>query len=142
MQNLDQILHTKGSTVYFVEPETTVHEAVAMMNERHVGALPVMKGEKLVGIVSERDVARKVVLSARPVNETHVSDIMTSQVVVGQPQLSVQEAMTLMTDKRIRHLPIVANDRVSGMISIGDLVKAVIEEQKFIIHQLENYITT
>ena len=115
-------------------------EAIRMMADRHVGALLVMRGTELAGILSERDYARKVVLLGRSSAETPVWQIMTSPVVTVSPESSVQDCMRLMTDRRIRHLPVMEGGRVIGMISIGDLVKAVIEEQQKTIEQLETYI--
>jgi len=118
-----------------------VLQALEMMAAKNVGALLVMEGEKLAGIFSERDYARKVVLEGRTSKDTSVGDIMSSKVVCVTPQQSIEDCMALMTDKRIRHLPVIEGDRVLGIISVGDVVKAVISEQTFVISQLEHYIT-
>jgi CBS domain-containing protein len=112
------------------------------MDEKKAGAILVMEGNHLEGIVSERDVARKVILGGRDARATPVREIMTARVVCGRPEMKVDEAMAIMTDKRIRHLPVADGNRVVGVISIGDLVKETIEEQKFVISQLEHYITS
>lgn len=134
------LLDRKGRAIFSIEPDVPVLEAVRMMAERRVGALLVMRGSELAGIVSERDYARKVVLLGRSSAETPVSQIMTSSVVTVSPDSSVQDCMRLMTERHIRHLPVMEHGRVVGMISIGDLVKAVIEEQQQTIEQLESYI--
>jgi CBS domain-containing protein len=134
------LLESKGGAVYGVEPEDPVLEAIQLMAEHHVGALVVMKGNELAGIVSERDYARKVILLGRSSSETPVWQIMASPVVTVTPMQSVQDCMRLMTEHRFRHLPVVDSGRVVGVISIGDLVKAVIEEQRQTIEQLESYI--
>jgi len=135
-----QLLERKGRAIFSVEPETPVLEAIRAMAAHHVGALLVMQGEALRGIVSERDYARKVILLGRSSADTPVRDIMSSPVITVSPDTSVQTCMQLMTDKRVRHLPVVDAARVVGMVSIGDLVKAVIAEQQQQIEQLEQYI--
>jgi CBS domain-containing protein len=140
MTTVRHLLDGKGRALFSIEPEDPVLEAVRMMADRHVGALLVMRGTELVGILSERDYARKVVLLGRSSAETPVWQIMTSPVITVVPDNSVQDCMRLMTERRIRHLPVVDGGRVVGMISIGDLVKAVIEEQQQTIEQLETYI--
>jgi CBS domain-containing protein len=135
-----QLLEGKGNAIYYVEPEDPVLEAIRLMADRHVGALLVMKGEELVGIVSERDYARKVILLGRSSNATPVWQIMSSPVHTVTPDQSVQDCMRLMTERRIRHLPVLEKGRVVGVISIGDLVKAVMEDQQHTIEQLEEYI--
>lgn len=142
MTTLNDILRTKGTEVYSVRATDTVFDVMLLMKEKGVGALLVMDGDAVAGIVSERDVARKVTLLERPVRETRAGEIMTERVTAGAPGQSVQESMAVMTDKRIRHLPVLDQGRVVGMISIGDLVKAVIDEQQFKITQLEHYITS
>ena len=134
------LLDRKGRALFSIEPEDPVLEAIRMMADHHVGALLVMRGTELAGIVSERDYARKVVLLGRSSAETPVWQIMTSPVITVSLDTSVQDCMRLMTERRIRHLPVVDGGRVLGMISIGDLVKAVIEEQQQTIEQLESYI--
>jgi CBS domain-containing protein len=140
MTTVRQLLERKGRAVHAVAPQTAVLEAIRAMAEHHVGALLVMKGETLEGIVSERDYARKVILLGRSSSDTPVRDIMTAQVLTVSPDTTVQQCMQLVTDKRVRHLPVLEGARVVGMISIGDLVKAVIEEQQAHIEQLESYI--
>ena len=135
-----QLLERKARAIYAVEPQAPVLEAIRLMAERHVGALLVMTGETLAGIVSERDYARKVILMGRSSADTPVRDIMSSPVITVSPDTSVQTCMQLMTEKRVRHLPVTDGGRVIGMVSIGDLVKAVMAEQQQQIEQLENYI--
>jgi CBS domain-containing protein len=140
MTTVRHLLDGKGRALFSIEPEDPVLEAIRMMADRHVGALLVMRGTELAGILSERDYARKVVLLGRSSAETPVWQIMTSPVITVSPDNSVQDCMRLMTERRIRHLPVTEGGRVVGMISIGDLVKAVIEEQQQTIEQLETYI--
>ncbi|GAC1453437.1 MAG: CBS domain-containing protein [Steroidobacteraceae bacterium] len=134
------LLDGKGRAIYAVEPQAPVLEAIRLMAEHHVGALLVMSGAVLSGIVSERDYARKVILLGRSSADTPVRDIMTAAVLTVSLDTSVQECMQLMTDKRVRHLPVTEDGRVLGVVSIGDLVKAVIAEQRREIEQLESYI--
>ena len=141
MKTVEQILDAKGSDVWSITPEATVLEAIKLMAEKEVGALLVMTGEKPVGIVSERDYARKVILKGRSSKKTSIQDIMTTHVVYASPDQSIEQCMALMTEKRIRHLPIMDGERLRGMLSIGDLVKAVIAEQKLVISELERYIS-
>ena len=140
MATARHLLDRKGRGIFSIGPNEPVLEAVRLMAEHHVGALLVMKGDQLAGIVSERDYARKVVLKGRSSAETPVSQIMSAPVVTVTLTSSVQECMQLMTARHIRHLPVVDGGRVIGMVSIGDLVKAVMEEQKQTIEQLESYI--
>lgn len=135
------LIRKKGDDVYSVSPTDSVRTAIEQMAERGVGALLVMEGDRLKGIVSERDYARQVILKGRASHDTPVQDIMTERVVCVDPERTVEECMALMTDKRIRHLPVVSGDRVTGVISIGDVVKAVIAERDFQIQQLESYIS-
>jgi CBS domain-containing protein len=134
------LLDHKGRAIFSIAPQEPVLEAIRLMAEHHVGALLVMQGEELVGIVSERDYARKVILKGRSSADTAVSQIMSSPVVTVSLNNSVQECMQLMTARRVRHLPVVDGSKVVGMVSIGDLVKAVMEEQQQTIEQLESYI--
>lgn len=138
--NIGAILGQKSGGIFSVSPETTVHDAVAMMDEKNVGALLVMEGDKLVGMLSERDYTRKVMLRGKKSADTKVSEIMSSKLSVTHPNEGVEECLRLMTDKRIRHLPVVDNEKVVGVISIGDLVKHVISCQSATIAHLESYI--
>jgi CBS domain-containing protein len=140
MQTVAQLLEAKGSEVFSVAPGDSVLRAIEVMATRHVGALVVMNHGSLIGIVSERDYARKVVLKSRSSHDTPVSDIMTSPAVSVTPDDTVHHCMELMTERRFRHLPVLKGGRVLGMLSIGDLVKAVIQEQSEHIEQLERYI--
>jgi len=140
MLSVQQLLDQKPRAIYSIGPEEPVLAAIKKMAEHHIGALVVMSGEKLVGILSERDYARKVVLLGRSSTETRVDAIMTGKVVTVTAKQDAHDCMRLMTDMRIRHLPVVAGDRVVGVLSIGDLVRAVIEEQERTIADLESYI--
>ncbi len=135
------LLQKKGHDIWSTGPDATVYQALQLMAEKDVGALLVFDGEQLVGIFSERDYARKVILQGKSARETLVREIMTGQVVYIQASQTVGACMALMTDKRIRHLPVVEADDVVGVISIGDVVKEIISEQEFVIEQLENYIS-
>ena len=135
-----QLLDRKGRAIFSVAPGAAVLEAIRAMAEHQVGALLVMEDETLAGIVSERDYARKVILLGRSSADTPVRDIMTSAVITVQPDTTVDKCMQLMTDRHVRHLPVVDGGRVVGMVSIGDLVKAVIAERRQQIEQLESYI--
>jgi signal-transduction protein with cAMP-binding, CBS, and nucleotidyltransferase domain len=134
------LLDRKGRAIFSIEPDEPVLEAIRLMADRYVGALLVMKGDELVGIVSESDYDRKVILKGRSSADTPVSQIMSSPVITVSLTNSVQECMQLMTSRRLRHLPVVEGRKVVGMVSIGDLVKAVMEEQQQTIEQLESYI--
>ena len=140
MRTVRQLLDGKPSGVHTVDTEDPVRTAIQLMADHFVGALPVLSGGRLVGIVSERDYARKVVLMGRNSTETTVATIMSAPVIQVGPQNSVNDCMTLMTDKRIRHLPVVENGELIGVISIGDCVKAVIDEQRHEIEDLRRYI--
>jgi CBS domain-containing protein len=135
-----QLLKHKGNDIYSVDPEAPVLEAIRLMAEYGVGALLVMQGQRLVGVVSERDYARKVILNGRSSSETPVRQIMSSPVLSVRPDQSVRECMQIVTDKRVRHLPVVEGERVVGVLSIGDLVRSVLEEQQKTIEELEQYI--
>jgi CBS domain-containing protein len=140
MLSVQQLLDRKPKGIYSVKPDDPVFTAIKKMAEHHVGALLVMNGDRLTGIVSERDYARKVVLLGRSSSETPVADIMTARVITVTAKTDANECMRLMTEKRIRHLPVVSGERVVGVLSIGDLVRAVIEEQERTIADLETYI--
>ena len=135
-----QLLKHKGRVIHSVDPESPVLEAIRIMAEHGVGALLVMQGAQLLGVVSERDYARKVILLGRSSSETPVWQIMSAPVLTVAPEQTVRECMRIMTDKRVRHLPVVDKERVIGVLSIGDLVRAVVEEQQQTIEQLEHYI--
>lgn len=134
------ILEVKGSEVWSVDPDASVLDALKVMADREVGAVLVMGGERLLGILTERDYARKVVLAGRSSKDSPVSAVMTTHVVCVPPDRSVEECMALMTDKRLRHLPVLDHKRVVGVVSIGDLVKATIDDREFTIAQLQSYI--
>jgi CBS domain-containing protein len=140
MLSVQQLLDQKPKGIFSVAPDDPVLTAIRKMADHHVGALLVMAADKLVGIVSERDYARKVVLLGRSSTETRVEAIMTSKVITVTPRQDANDCMRLMTDMRIRHLPVVNGERVVGVLSIGDLVRAVIEEQERTIADLETYI--
>jgi CBS domain-containing protein len=140
MLTLNHLLTDKGRAIYSVGAEAPVIDAVRIMAESHVGALLVMQGDTLLGIISERDYARKVVLKGRSSSDTPIRDIMTTPVITVTPENTIHEAMQVMTEHRVRHLPVVAGGRVQGVVSIGDLVKSVIEEQRHHIENLETYI--
>ncbi|MBI1881824.1 MAG: CBS domain-containing protein [Chloroflexi bacterium] len=140
MQTVSQLLQTKGRQVWSIGPEALVIDALKLMAEKEVGALLVLEAGRVAGILSERDYARKVSLRGKSSKTTPVREIMTEKVVYVRPEQTVADCMALMTNKRIRHLPVMADDQLLGVISIGDVVKAVISEQEFIIEQLENYI--
>ena len=141
MASVRQVLQSKGHDIWSIGPELSVYDAIAMMAQQEVGALVVLDGETLVGVLSERDYARKVVLQGRSSRDTKIKDIMTTRVAFARPDQSVQDCMAMMTDKRIRHLPVMDGDELLGVISIGDLVKSIIEEQQHVIEQLEQYIS-
>lgn len=142
MQTVQQLLDEKGHEVWSIPPDALVYDAVAQMAEKEIGALMVIESGRVVGLVSERDYARKVVLKGRFSRETQVRDIMTTRVVYAHLEQSVEECMAILTDQRVRHLPVMEQGRLVGIISIGDLVKAIITEQKFIIDQLVHYIAS
>ena len=140
MLRVRHLLARKGHDVWSVDGDEPVLEAIQIMADRHVGALPVLRNDELVGVISERDYARKVILMGRSSAETPVWQIMTAPVITVTPDDTVKECMQVMTERRIRHLPVLEGGRMAGMISIGDLVRAVIEEQKETIEQLEKFI--
>ena len=140
MNTISQLLRGKGNEVWRIAPEASVLDAMKTMAEREIGALMEMEGPEIVGVISERDYARQVILKGRASADTPVRQIMTSRVVYVSPGQTIEECLALMTDKRVRHLPVLDGVEVVGVVSIGDLVKAVIAEQKFAIEQLEHYI--
>lgn len=141
MQTVKEILDGKGYWIWTIEPEASVFEALKVMGEKEVGALAVVQNQQLVGVISERDYARKVILRGRTSRDTKVHEIMTAEVITIDLDETVEECMEVMTERRIRHLPVVDDGRLIGMISIGDLVKSIIAHQQFMIEQLETYIT-
>jgi signal-transduction protein with cAMP-binding, CBS, and nucleotidyltransferase domain len=134
------VLKQKGQTIWSLDPEAWVYHAIELMANKHVGALLVISDEKLVGIISERDYARKVILQERSSKQTQVKEIMTSPVIVVRSDHTVEDCMRFMTGHRIRHLPVVENEKVLGVVSIGDLVKWIVSAHEETIHQLEHYI--
>jgi CBS domain-containing protein len=141
MKTVRDILKAKGSDVWWVDPNATVFDALQRMAEKEVGALVVMQGEQIVGLISERDYARKVILHGRASSTTLVKEIMTSPVVYIHFDQAIEECMSLMTEKRTRHLPVMENGKLVGLISIGDIVKSIIADQQFIIEQLVRYVS-
>ena len=141
MTTVADILKAKGSqAVHGIEPTATVFDAVKLMAQKDIGAVLVMEKGRIVGIFSERDYARKVALAARSSKETQLREVMTTAVIYVRPDQTSEDCMALMTQNRLRHLPVLDGDQVIGLISIGDLVKNIISEQQFIIEQLEHYI--
>jgi len=140
MKTVQQLLESKRYSVVSVAPSSTVLDALKVMAEKEIGAVIVIDGEHLVGIFSERDYARKVVLQGKASKDTPVREIMTERVVCVRPEQSIEDCMGLMTDKRIRHLPVLQHKKVIGVISIGDVVKEMLSEKEFVIKQLESYI--
>jgi CBS domain-containing protein len=138
---IESILGQKSREIWSVNPDATVYDAIALMAEKNVGALLVMENEKLVGIVSERDYSRKVMLKGKTSRNSYVREIMTTELVTANPRETVQECLHFMTDNHIRHLPVVADGELRGVISIGDLVKQVISTQSATLDQLNNYIS-
>jgi len=141
MGKVFNILRTKESAIFSITPDTTVYEALEIMVEKNVSALLVMENEKLAGIFTERDYARKVILKGRASKETQIGEIMTEEPITVSPDSTIDDCMRLMTNKFIRHLPVLSGDNLVGIIPIGDVVKYIIEEQKFIIENMEHYIT-
>ncbi len=140
MATVRQLLDNKGREVITISPEATVYQALHLMGEQDIGALVVIQGARLVGILSERDYARKIILKGKRSRETRVEEIMTERPVTVRPQDAIETCMKLMTEKRVRHLPVMNDSDLVGLISIGDVVKAIIEQQAFTIEQLEHYI--
>ncbi|MGA9268844.1 MAG: CBS domain-containing protein [Rhodomicrobium sp.] len=140
MVTIRQLLVQKGGKVCSIHPEATVFDAVAKMADNDIGSLIVMDGDVFVGIITERHYARNVILKGRTSPATLVREIMERQVITVRPEQTVEECMALMTDKRVRHLPVTEGGKITGIVSIGDLVKSIIDEQKFVIDQLNHYI--
>ena|SRR5271157_153250 len=140
MKTVEDILRNPGRAIWSVSPMTTAYEALEVMAEKDVGALLVLENEQLIGIFSERDYARKVILKGKASKDTPVSELMTQQVFCVKPNNTLNECMALMTSKHIRHLPIFNNNRIAGIITIGDVVKEIISDQEITIQDLENFI--
>lgn len=141
MRRVKQILATKGNEIWSIEPDATVYDAIHLLAEKEIGALLVMEGDELIGVISERDYARQIILKDKSSRKTLVRDIMTSKVITSEPNQEIADCMSMMTEKRIRHLPVVERGRVVGVVSIGDVIKAVIAEQRATIVDLEKYIS-
>jgi CBS domain-containing protein len=142
MKTVSNIFQNKSTTIYSVSPDTSVLDALQIMMDKNISALLVMEGAELKGIFTERDYARKIILQGKSSKETKIKDVMTAKLEVINLNSSIDHCMQIMTDKHIRHLPVIDNGKVAGMISIGDLVKFVIEDQKQTIEQLQNYISS
>lgn len=142
MLTVRELLGKKGGEVWSVGPDRTVYDALQLMSDRNVGAILVLDGSRLLGILSERDYARQVILKGKASRDTPVREIMTTKVICVVPERTIEDCMALMTDKHIRHLPVLEDGRLVGVLSIGDVVKAVISEKQFIIEQLESYISS
>ena len=141
MSTVRNLLQKKGNAVYSVSPDSSVYDALEDLEEKNLGALVVVENGKLIGVFTERDYARKVILKGRSSKETHVRDIMSSRPIFVNPDSTIDDCMQLMTDKLIRHLPVLENEELIGVISIGDIVRYIIYEKDFIIENLEHYIT-
>jgi len=141
MKLVSDILNSKGHEIFAVKPDDTVFDSLQVMADKGIGALLVMNGDKLVGIVTERDYARKVILEGKSSKDTTVKEVMTTKVLCVSPERTVDECMALMTDKRARHLPVLDHKHVIGVVSIGDLVKTLISDQQILIDQLQHYIS-
>ena len=141
MRTVEQLLQVKGTDIWSIEPLTTTYNALEIMAEKNVGALLVMEKEKLVGIFSERDYARKVILKDKSSKNTSVGELMTREVIYIDAKSTLEESMALMTAKRIRHLPVLKNNRLIGIVTLGDVVRQIISDQQFAIRELEKYIT-
>lgn len=142
MNTVRDLLARKGRHVWSVAPDCTVYDTLKLMADKDIGAVLVLDGEQVVGIFSERDYARQVVLKGKTSKDTPVREVMTAKVVFVRPEQDIEECMALMTDKRFRHLPVLENGKLAGLISIGDVVKAVISDKQFLIEQLEHYIAS
>jgi len=142
MHTVRDLLGKKGGKVWSVAPDSTMYDALQLMADKNVGAVLVRDGDRLLGILSERDYARQVILKGKNSRDTPVREIMTTRVICVAPERTIEDCMALMTDKHIRHLPVLADGKLVGVLSIGDVVKAVISEKQFLIEQLESYITS
>ena len=140
MKTVNEVLKNKGREIWTISPLATVFQALELMAQKDVGALPVVENGKLAGIFSERDYARKVILKGKASKDTTVSELMTQTVFYVSPENTLEDCMALMTSKQIRHLPVLDRDRLVGMITLGDVVKRIISEQEFTIHELEKYV--
>jgi CBS domain-containing protein len=140
MKTVREVIAVKGDDIWSVSPETSVYDALTTMGDRNIGALLVLDGERLAGVFSERDYARKVILVGKTSRETLVSEVMSAEVISVRPQQTIVETMALMTENHVRHLPVCVGSRPVGVISIGDVVKAIIGDQEFTIDQLKGYI--
>lgn len=141
MKTVNDILRSKGQDVWSIGPDASVYDAIRTMAEKKVGALMVMENDQVVGVISETDYARKVILKGRSSPGTPVREIMTTRVVYIEPHQDIEDAMVIITEKRVRHLPVINEGKLVGVISIGDVVKSIIDEQRFTIEQLERYIS-
>jgi CBS domain-containing protein len=141
MKHVSHLLEAKGQPVWFLPPNATVYKAIDQMAQKGIGALLVMEGEHLIGIISERDYVREVILKGKAAQETKIREIMSYPVHCARPELTVERAMALMTERSVRHLPVVVADRVVGVISMGDVVRGIIEDKQCYIQQLTNYVT-
>ena len=141
MTTVKDILDRKGRSVWSISPDESVYRALEVMSDRHIGALVVTEDERLVGVVSERDYARKIALKGKSSRDTTVRDIMTKHVFCIAPGARIEDCMALMTEKSVRHLPVIDGEQLEGIVSIGDVVKAKIDHQEFIIDQLEHFIS-
>lgn len=140
MKNVRDLLREKGTAVYSIGPDDTVYDALKLMAEKNVAALPVFEGDRIAGIITERDYARKIVLRDKSSKDAKVKEIMTVEVITVTPSVDLEQCMETFTEKRIRHLPVVENDRVIGIVSMGDVVKGIIGHKEDLIEQLEGYI--
>lgn len=140
MSTVKQLLEFKGRDIISIDPYRTVYEAIEILAARQIGALLVIENGNLVGLISERDYARKVILKGKSSKDTLIRDVMTRELICVKPEMSVDESMALMTEKRIRHLPVMDNDTLIGIVTIGDAVRQIISERDFTIQQLEQYI--
>lgn len=141
MITVGELLEGKGHNVWSVGPEDSVYDTIKMMDDKHVGALAVVKDDELIGIISERDYARQVILKDRTSKETKVKEIMTRHVYYTHPAQTIDECLVIINERRIRHLPVLDHDKLVGMMSVGDVVKEIIKDQKYTIEQLENHLS-